>query len=524
MPGGIHAPLQVILTWPPPNHVDPERRPKTILLTACIMGPLTVGLLLARLWVRIFHQRNTGWDDWFMLAATIPTIALTILIPLAVTQGLDRHIWDFDFFKDASRLVRTRKYILAIECVFCVTSAMIKISILLFYRRLSSRVVSNAFRWTTWTTIVFIVAYSIALTLAPILGCQPLSAFWDQMDANKVLAGYKYHCFDEGADVVAAGIISAAQDLLTAILPSFLYWNLQISKQQKFSLFGVFAIGYGAVALGALRAYYSYYIFYETYDVTWATYDAFFMTLLELHVGAFCANAPTLKVFFKHFFHDKLVSATTSWKKSNTRVDSAHSPSSKTAGSINKIVGRLAGLFGVSYAQSGYISGTDTAVSVDAHGGVQVHKDIDLIRYPALALKPAPKHASLNTLNMLNAHYYTDMELGHGALQDDDAASLPSSSRTSRIFQAEEDPGALPPMPSSPASMLSQKSSKNWFAVRAQGQRSPIIPDLPESPEPAGFPSLRSLDEHGNAESATTSAPIPMPSLYEKRAEWQSRS
>jgi hypothetical protein len=71
MPGGIHPPLEVILAWPKPNYVDPERRSNSMLIVSCVLGPITVALLLARLWVRIFHQRNPGWDDWLMLAATV---------------------------------------------------------------------------------------------------------------------------------------------------------------------------------------------------------------------------------------------------------------------------------------------------------------------------------------------------------------------------------------------------------------------------------------------------------------------
>jgi len=69
--------------------------------------------------------------------------------------------------------------------------------------------------------------------------------------------------------VLAASIISAAQDFITAILPTFLYWNLRIPLKQKMALFGIFAIGYGVVALGLLRAYYSWRTFYNTWDVTW---------------------------------------------------------------------------------------------------------------------------------------------------------------------------------------------------------------------------------------------------------------
>ena len=62
MPGGIHPPLDVKLSWPKPNYVDPVLRPNTIVLLACIMGPITVVMTLVRMWVRVFHQRCAGWD------------------------------------------------------------------------------------------------------------------------------------------------------------------------------------------------------------------------------------------------------------------------------------------------------------------------------------------------------------------------------------------------------------------------------------------------------------------------------
>lgn len=71
MPGGIHPPLEVILSWPRPNYIDPIKRPKTVLVVACVFGPLTIALLLARLWVRIRIQRNAGVDDWLMVAAIV---------------------------------------------------------------------------------------------------------------------------------------------------------------------------------------------------------------------------------------------------------------------------------------------------------------------------------------------------------------------------------------------------------------------------------------------------------------------
>ena len=71
MPGGIHPPIEVLLSWPAPNYVDPVTRPKVATIFACIFGPLTIFLLLARLWIRFRVQRNTGLDDWLMLIASV---------------------------------------------------------------------------------------------------------------------------------------------------------------------------------------------------------------------------------------------------------------------------------------------------------------------------------------------------------------------------------------------------------------------------------------------------------------------
>ena len=71
MPGGIHPPLDQFSKWPAPNYINPDTRPDTILYVACIVGPITFFMLMTRLWVRVYHQRNAGWDDWLMVAATV---------------------------------------------------------------------------------------------------------------------------------------------------------------------------------------------------------------------------------------------------------------------------------------------------------------------------------------------------------------------------------------------------------------------------------------------------------------------
>ncbi|KAF9701883.1 hypothetical protein EKO04_000513 [Ascochyta lentis] len=225
---------------------------------------------------------------------------------------------------------------MAIYSLFSLTSGLVKLSILLFYRRLSSRAVSPAFRWTMRVTIFVIGCYSITFVFIPVFMCQPISAFWDQVDLIKVARGYKYRCINEGADVVAHGIISTVQDLVVAFLPTLLCWNLQMPIRQKIALYGIFALGYTSVAIGAMRTYTGYRIFFQTYDVTWVASDTWLWSLLELHIGSMCANAPALKIFFTQVLK---VDRITTWKRSRSRswsYGSKKQHSSKSSGTVSQ--------------------------------------------------------------------------------------------------------------------------------------------------------------------------------------------
>jgi hypothetical protein len=275
--------------------------------------------------------------------------------------------------------------------------------------------ISATFRWVTWITIGFIVASTFALTLAPIFGCNPISAYWDQVNIKKTLQGYEYHCLDEGADIFAASVISVAQDLITVILPTFLYWNLQIPCRQKIRLFGIFSIGYGGVALGSIRAYYSWQTYYSTYDVTWSTWKVLLTSMLELHIGAFCANAPAVTVFFKHFFHCRLApQGTQSKTPKNTgqKYNNGKHFYSSTSTFLDKVVFFLS-RHGSWSSRNGYVSESNAGVSVYSHGGVQVKKEIQITPDPDPALSHTTNcdiNEYANTTNVLYGHCY-DVEL-----------------------------------------------------------------------------------------------------------------
>jgi hypothetical protein len=68
---------------------------------------------------------------------------------------MNRHIWDIEF----QYIPVQRKFIFAIYCLQPAASGLIKLSVVLFYRRLARGMVSPLFRYIM-LTVFFIVAGS----------------------------------------------------------------------------------------------------------------------------------------------------------------------------------------------------------------------------------------------------------------------------------------------------------------------------------------------------------------------------
>ena len=181
---------------------------------------------------------------------------------------------------------------------------MVKISILLFYRRLNARSITRTFRIATWISIIAIAVFCLSFVLILVFSCDHISAFWNQFDVVRQATGYKYHCWvNEAADLLSASIISAVLDAVTAFLPTFLYWNLQIPRRQKVALGAIFALGYIVCIVAGVRSYYTWRVFNSpTYDSTWESWPAWLLCVVEIQLGAICASAPALKVFLAHYF------------------------------------------------------------------------------------------------------------------------------------------------------------------------------------------------------------------------------
>ena len=129
-----------------------------------------------------------------------------------------------------------------IETLYVITTGLTKISILLFYKRVTSTA-SLIYVWAIRMSIIFVTAYAIAFIFVIFLSCEPISAFWNQMDPLWARR-HEWSCIDEAITMLSASITSAVQDLLAWGMPLILLSKLHISKGQRIACGLMFGIGF----------------------------------------------------------------------------------------------------------------------------------------------------------------------------------------------------------------------------------------------------------------------------------------
>lgn len=76
MPGGLHAPISVLLTWRP-NYVDPEMRGMKFICFVAAMLSTTYFVVGLRLWARFRLGNNPGLDDLLIMFNLVGLVAVS---------------------------------------------------------------------------------------------------------------------------------------------------------------------------------------------------------------------------------------------------------------------------------------------------------------------------------------------------------------------------------------------------------------------------------------------------------------
>lgn len=108
----------------------------------------------------------------------------------------------------------------------------VKIGTLLLFARIFP---GQKFRRMLWAVGLFILTYSTIMVITITFQCRPINRAWDPT--------VKAECIEINKVFIVMGSVNVLTDLLILCLPLPQVWKLQIRRETKLQLIGIFSIG-----------------------------------------------------------------------------------------------------------------------------------------------------------------------------------------------------------------------------------------------------------------------------------------
>ncbi|KAL8842366.1 MAG: hypothetical protein Q9176_002755 [Flavoplaca citrina] len=307
------------------DNIDDDQSPR-IVTVAIIIATLAAGSVALRLTCRRLMKVAISYDDYLIIVGLAITLAQCIVQGYSVVPGHGKHLIRVG-------VPAAQAYVhLTYAFQFLITAAMIfvKLSILLFYRRLFPRENTTA-RWRACHMALCIasVAVGVIQCFGIAFQCTPVAFFWD-----RTIPGG--HCINTSAFFRFNNIANMLTDILILAMPIPIVWSLHLDRRKKIGVCGLFLLGGFVCIASIMRFYYLENVGLEG-DPTWDMVDVFIWSTVEPGIGVVCACLPVMGPLLR----THIMSFTTSVFRSRKRSKGASSGFSAQSGSGKGAFGRI---------------------------------------------------------------------------------------------------------------------------------------------------------------------------------------
>ncbi|KAI1408530.1 hypothetical protein F5Y13DRAFT_194198 [Hypoxylon sp. FL1857] len=254
-----------------------ENRGPTINIIRWVGAGLSTLFVALRIYTRVYITKAQGWDDLIIVLAAIFNIITAALCSVSIAHGMGRHVYYLSDDDTVNAL-----YYGAIHIAPGILAySLPKLSVVIFLVRLMGNVRRGV--WFLYSVIVILFITSILAIVTFLVHCIPVDHHWHPFSPADCIPD---HILDTIAYV--CGSWPAFTDLVLAIFPITMLWNLQMKRSRKISIMIIMALGFFAsVAAIAKTAQLSSS---HAEDATWESFWLFILTYDHSRMCAYMAE------------------------------------------------------------------------------------------------------------------------------------------------------------------------------------------------------------------------------------------
>ncbi|KZL65600.1 integral membrane protein [Colletotrichum incanum] len=258
---------------------------------------IAVTFVSLRIYTRLVIPRAFGADDALIILAIALAPVAWICLVLQIPHGLGRHDLKVST-KDRMDFERIAFWKTVLSDG--VAMGLLRISMATSLLRLNRDL--NWYRWSLYTVIGFVVAYSIQAIIWLFVYRTPYSGWWEFQWMNP----FDPRCYNFTIFFnltywnIACNILT---DICLGALPIPVIWTLKMKLRVRLYVIGIFNLGYFAVIMGILKAVFILTTGGDPDNIF--NYWVHFCQNLQLNIGIIAACASFLKPLLECLFKIK---------------------------------------------------------------------------------------------------------------------------------------------------------------------------------------------------------------------------
>lgn len=268
-------------------HIHDSKR-FSIAIAYIITFPISFMAIIMRFVSRRISQTRYGADDWIMVVALFLHIMASIPAFLAAfSYGGGQHA----ILMTEKDPVRFAKSAFATEIMYAPVIGAVKIGTLLLFARIFP---GQKFRRMLWAVGLFILTYSTIMVITITFQCRPINRAWDPT--------VKAECIEINKVFIVMGSVNVLTDLLILCLPLPQVWKLQIRRETKLQLIGIFSIGSFVTVVSIYRIPQLRRLSLYSYDPTWIDFEPELWSIVEISAAMLGGSAITYRPLINWIF------------------------------------------------------------------------------------------------------------------------------------------------------------------------------------------------------------------------------